>query len=144
MQIAVHCRFRLPLPIRTWYVLSNLSYMKRVMIEVFPTDWSPRKTCTTSNCFHPTVKPVPILVLAPRHQCPLQRLALFVLSGTAMRAIAARVTTVRHSCYLPVCTSPAGTPCSLAPCCKLGAEGHLDLAAQLREVGPSLAATALA
>ena len=28
----------------TWYVLSNLSYMKRVMMEVFPTDWSPRNT----------------------------------------------------------------------------------------------------
>lgn len=30
---------------RTWYVLSNLSYMKRVMMLVFPTDWSPRNTC---------------------------------------------------------------------------------------------------
>jgi hypothetical protein len=29
---------------RTWYVLSNLSYMKRVMMLVLPTDWSPRKT----------------------------------------------------------------------------------------------------
>lgn len=28
----------------TWYVLSNLSYMKRVMMLVLPTDWSPRKT----------------------------------------------------------------------------------------------------
>eukprot|EP00951_Prasinocladus_malaysianus_P020094 scaffold163844_cov42-Prasinocladus_malaysianus.AAC.1 len=28
----------------TWYVLSNLSYMKRVMILVLPTLWSPRKT----------------------------------------------------------------------------------------------------
>jgi hypothetical protein len=32
------------LPAHTWYVLSNLSYMKRVMIEVFPTLWSPKKT----------------------------------------------------------------------------------------------------
>eukprot|EP00955_Chlamydomonas_euryale_P082448 363725-Chlamydomonas_euryale.AAC.11 len=30
---------------RTWYTLSNLSYMKRVMMDVLPTDWSPRKTC---------------------------------------------------------------------------------------------------
>lgn len=29
---------------RTWYVVSNLSYMKRVMMLVLPTDWSPRKT----------------------------------------------------------------------------------------------------
>ncbi len=29
----------------TWYVLSNLSYMNRVMMLVLPTDWSPRKTC---------------------------------------------------------------------------------------------------
>ena len=28
----------------TWYVLSNLSYMNRVMMLVFPTDWSPRNT----------------------------------------------------------------------------------------------------
>ena len=28
----------------TWYVVSNLSYMKRVMMLVFPTDWSPRNT----------------------------------------------------------------------------------------------------
>jgi hypothetical protein len=29
---------------RTWYVLSNVSYMNRVIMLVFPTDWSPRKT----------------------------------------------------------------------------------------------------
>lgn len=28
----------------TWYVVSNLSYMKRVMMLVLPTDWSPRNT----------------------------------------------------------------------------------------------------
>lgn len=39
-QYGQHCRTR------TWYVLSNLSYMKRVMIDVLPTDWSPRNTCT--------------------------------------------------------------------------------------------------
>lgn len=28
----------------TWYVVSNLSYMNRVIMLVFPADWSPRKT----------------------------------------------------------------------------------------------------
>lgn len=28
----------------TWYVVSNLSYIKRVIILVFPTLWSPRNT----------------------------------------------------------------------------------------------------
>ena len=28
----------------TWYLTSKLSEVKRRIIEVFPTDWSPRKT----------------------------------------------------------------------------------------------------
>ena len=30
--------------LRTWYVVSNLSYMNRVIMLVLPTLWSPRKT----------------------------------------------------------------------------------------------------
>ena len=33
------------MPMVAWYVVSNLSYMKRVMMLVLPTDWSPRNTC---------------------------------------------------------------------------------------------------
>jgi hypothetical protein len=35
---------RKSMPIVAWYVESNVSYMNRVIIDVLPTDWSPRKT----------------------------------------------------------------------------------------------------
>lgn len=35
---------RVRVVINTWYVLSKVSYMNLVIIEVLPTDWSPRKT----------------------------------------------------------------------------------------------------
>ena len=51
----------------TWYVLSNLSYMKRVIILVFPTDWSPRNTSlylakgdTVAVCAPMPIDPMPL------------------------------------------------------------------------------------
>lgn len=51
----------------TWYVLSNLSYMKRVIILVFPTDWSPKNTSlylakgdTVAVCAPMPIDPMPL------------------------------------------------------------------------------------